>query len=112
MKIKCLGREYTIKNGNVTKSERIKQKKKHPVNFEKLLIFASGKDYNHFLKSSYWKNISKLIIKRDHHKCTKCGGKEYLQAHHLTYEHHFNEHNHLKDLVTLCKYCHSEIHKK
>jgi len=68
--------------------------------------------YNTFLKSSYWRYVRKLVVERDGKKCTKCGDKKSLQAHHLTYANHYNEHKHLEDLVTLCSNCHKEEHKR
>jgi len=113
MKIKCLGYNYTIKNNKVTKVEHIKKPKKKiesKADFEKLVIFAYGKDYKHFLKTAYWRQICKVILKRDKYKCSKCESKRKLQVHHKTYKNHFHEHEHTEDLTTLCEKCHSEIH--
>lgn len=68
--------------------------------------------YPVFLKSDYWRYVRKLAIDRDGKKCTRCNEKKYLHAHHLTYNNHFNEHNHLEDLITLCKDCHKIEHKR
>ncbi|WP_416212660.1 HNH endonuclease [Nostoc sp. DedQUE04] len=35
---------------------------------------------------------------------------ESLQVHHLTYENHGKEHEHLEDLITLCDDCHKKQH--
>ena len=67
-------------------------------------------DYKTFLKSKYWKYVHGLVITRDGNKCTKCGNVKRLQAHHLTYEHHYKEHLYLSDLITLCKTCHEKHH--
>ncbi len=67
-------------------------------------------DYGKFMLTDYWKQVRQLVLDRDGHKCTKCGSKKVLQVHHLTYDHHFNEHKHLKDLITLCKICHEDTH--
>ena len=78
-----------------------------------------NKEYNTFLKSSYWKKVRLLVLERDKYKCQKCihfigGGKKYdkkdLEVHHLTYKNHKNELNHLDDLTTLCKRCHEYMH--
>jgi 5-methylcytosine-specific restriction endonuclease McrA len=68
--------------------------------------------YENFLKTSYWRNVRKLVLDRDGHKCTKCNSEEILHIHHLTYKNHFNELEHLEDLITLCKKCHRALHKK
>lgn len=75
----------------------------------KLVSFK--RDYQDFLQSSYWKEISKKVKKRDNNCCTICGSSSYLNVHHKTYSHHFSEHNHLGDLITLCRNCHRKIHK-
>lgn len=68
------------------------------------------KPYSFFLETKYWKWVRRLVIKRDGNKCTKCLSKINLQVHHLSYKNHFNEHNHLEDLVTLCVTCHDNCH--
>ena len=67
--------------------------------------------YGDFLKSSYWKNVKKEVLKRDKNTCSECGSNKYLHVHHLSYSHHFEEHLHLEDLITLCKSCHEKTHK-
>lgn len=68
-------------------------------------------NYPAFLKTKYWMGVRQLVITRDGNKCTRCDNTKRLQAHHITYENHFNEHNHLEDLITLCKSCHLEEHE-
>ena len=68
-------------------------------------------EYRIFLKSSYWKRVRKKVLQRDNYTCTRCGYKNNLQVHHLSYEHHNYEHMHLDDLVTLCRKCHELLHK-
>ncbi|MFN6540690.1 MAG: HNH endonuclease [Nostoc sp. EkiNYC01] len=65
--------------------------------------------YRKFLESEYWKQVRSAVISRDE-VCQKCGGSQCLQAHHLTYEHHKDEMNHLDDLITLCRTCHYQEH--
>jgi 5-methylcytosine-specific restriction endonuclease McrA len=67
--------------------------------------------YALFLRSIYWRDTRKKVLKRDNYTCTKCGCKKNLQVHHLSYEHHGNEHLFLEDLTTLCKKCHEFEHK-
>lgn len=60
-----------------------------------------------------WKILRQKVFKRDKFKCTKCDSTKILQCHHLYY---------LKDKLawqyplsafkTLCKKCHTELHKK
>lgn len=67
--------------------------------------------YQQFLETAYWADVRSRVLARDKH-CQYCGKSNHLQVHHLTYQHHGKEHEHLEDLVTLCQQCHSEIHLK
>lgn len=73
----------------------------------KILAFK----YKEFLQSSYWKEVRDAVFARDG-ACIKCGVKDNLHAHHLTYKHHYKELEHLKDLITLCIVCHTALHNK
>ena len=70
-----------------------------------------NKTYQEFLGSEYWHNVRKLVWKRDKYRCLRCESEKNLQTHHITYEHHFEEHLYLEDLETLCKDCHEKEHK-
>ena len=67
--------------------------------------------YFDFIKSKYWGEVRKKVLIRDKRKCTKCGAKRFLHIHHKSYRNHYNEHEHLEDLITLCRECHGEVHK-
>lgn len=67
-------------------------------------------DYEKFLQSDYWHQVRDWILARDDHTCQHCGSTTRLQVHHLTYEHHGEEHLHPEDLLTLCRSCHEEVH--
>lgn len=69
-------------------------------------------EYNRFLQSDYWKQVREWILQRDNYTCQSCGATTYLQVHHLTYEHHGEEHLHPEDLITLCRDCHKRAHKR
>lgn len=79
---------------------------------DKMVCDMSQLNYFMFLKSEYWNIVRNLVFKRDKYKCTKCWSIKNIRAHHLTYKHHFNEHRHLNDLITLCDDCHKNIHNK
>ena len=66
--------------------------------------------YKKFLKGRYWSYVKNLVYKRDGKLCSRCPSSTYLQIHHTTYNNHFNEHNHLEDLIILCKDCHEKEH--
>jgi hypothetical protein len=63
--------------------------------------------YKVFLKSKYWKMVREKVLIRDKHKCPNT---YKLEVHHLTYEHHTNEHLYLEDLITICADCHHTTH--
>jgi len=69
-----------------------------------------NKSYPSYLKTKHWKRIRNKVLKRDKFKCKECNNRKSLQIHHLTYEHLFNEENHLEDLITLCSKCHKNKH--
>lgn len=69
-----------------------------------------SESYIVFLASNYWKIVREMVLKRDGYKCMICSNTKYLQVHHDHYKNHFNEHNHLEDLMTLCRGCHKEHH--
>lgn len=50
---------------------------------------------------------TELIFKKRLEDCKQNG---VLQVHHDTYKNHFEELNHLEDLMTLCDNCHKEHH--
>ncbi len=50
-----------------------------------------------------FKNILKTIYK----ECSKCGSKENLEMHHLTYKNPT-----IKDIMILCRKCHKVLHRK
>lgn len=57
-------------------------------------------------KSISFKELKKQVFKRDGWKCQICGSEDDLTIHHL------REGDDLDCLLTVCKQCHSEIHKK
>lgn len=66
--------------------------------------------YQEFLNSDYWQDVRQLVLARDNHTCQGCGVTTNLHVHHMTYEHHGSEHEHLDDLITLCEVCHCKVH--
>lgn len=74
------------------------------------------KRYKAYLKSAEWKKIKQAVLERDEFRCRCCGRtveESPLSIHHSTYDvlFHESEGENLKYIITLCKYCHSGIHK-
>lgn len=72
--------------------------------------------HDKYMKTQEWKDIRLQILERDGWRCRCCGRtnddpKAQLTIHHSTYDNLFNEEEHLDDLITLCKYCHYQIHQ-
>lgn len=68
------------------------------------------KQYNEYLQSPGWKDKQRRVLDRDNKRCTaRLPGCEAIavQAHHLNYDHVFNEP--LFDLTSVCIHCHDEI---
>lgn len=66
--------------------------------------------YDVFLKSDYWKAVRKHVLETRGKKCEDCGKSYKLQVHHVSYEHHGQEHLYLEDLKLLCARCHMAQH--
>jgi len=68
--------------------------------------------YSELLKNRKWKTKRKRIIFRDGDKCTVCGNKENLCAHHTYYyKIKVKPWDYPDDaLITLCEKCHNEWH--
>lgn len=71
---------------------------------------AAKTEYEQFLQGDYWKDIRQLVLSRDNHTCQHCADTSRLHVHHLTYQHHGEEHLYLDDLITLCESCHRKEH--
>lgn len=67
--------------------------------------------YSDYQRTQYWYHVSQRTKWAANFKCSKCGRKEDLQAHHLTYEHRGLEAKYPEDLICLCKRCHMEEHE-
>lgn len=68
--------------------------------------------YKDFLDSSYWHMVRAYKIESCGAQCLFCGSSERLNVHHKTYRHRGREHEHLDDLIVVCKPCHKKIHLK
>lgn len=66
--------------------------------------------YSNYIQSNEWKIIRKKVLIRDNNLCQVCKKNSAEEVHHLTYDNLFREE--LEDLLSVCKTCHKEIHKK
>ena len=95
-----------------TKSSKLLQKPKK-ITKQK---FPEYQKYQEYIKSPEWQEIRNLVLTRDNFHCTCCGrtaedsGKT-LSIHHNSYDHLFNERQHLDTLTTLCFVCHAAVHR-
>jgi len=68
--------------------------------------------YQAYLASDAWRAIAKAVKERAGWKCQVCKSGHNLAAHHNTYDHLYNEAEHMGDLICLCGSCHSLFHRK
>lgn len=64
--------------------------------------------YSAYLQSPEWQKKRTERLKIDNFKCAVCGRPMDLQVHHLNYDNVGHE-NVYTDLITLCKFCHTDI---
>lgn len=53
-----------------------------------------------------WKTYRRLALERDGYKCTRCGGTDRIQVHHIN-PYRYSQSHELSNLTTLCRSCHS-----
>jgi hypothetical protein len=70
------------------------------------------KNYQEYLKTSYWKKLSKLVKEKAGNKCQVCNSRLSLNAHHRSYLNKGDPDKEILDLICLCENCHSLFHKK
>ena len=75
--------------------------------------YICSMNYYDFLKTPYWKIISEKVKKKSKYRCQRCGSRNNLEVHHITYDNHGREHIFWKeDLICLCSICHRSKHKQ
>lgn len=68
--------------------------------------------YRKYLKSSEWYNLRRIALKRDSHRCVRCGYIGNLQVHHTDYRGIYENFNFSIDqLESVCYDCHRDVHK-
>lgn len=66
--------------------------------------------YSDYLRSEQWIKVSNERKKIDGYTCRGCGCTKNLAAHHIVYPKRWNDTT-IEHLVTLCKDCHTTIHR-
>ena len=68
--------------------------------------------YREYLRSQEWKDLRRLVFKRDNYRCVRCG---YIgtkkQCHHTDYRGIETMSFSIDQLETVCHLCHDDIHK-
>lgn len=65
-------------------------------------------------RDSYeYKNWRQSVFSRDNFRCTKCGSKEKINAHHiLSWKYYPEKRYDIDNGITLCEKCHIQLHQK
>ena len=66
--------------------------------------------YAEYLATPEWQARAAEVKLLRGNRCEKCGSRDNLHAHHLTYEN--RGHEPLSDLQVLCKDCHAQEHSR
>ena len=69
-----------------------------------------SKEFQDYYQTDEWKEKSEKRKAIDHYMCAVCGSDECLQVHHRHYR-SFGHENVEKDLITLCRKHHAEVHE-
>lgn len=104
-----IGSNYCSSKSSVGQITRIRTADRK-FNRKEIIKIIKNMSYNDFLKTPYWKMISRYEKESAGMKCILCGSSDVLNVHHITYKNHGNEINYLEDLMTVCQKCHKIIH--
>jgi 5-methylcytosine-specific restriction endonuclease McrA len=105
---RCYLKQYRQKN-----KKRIRKIRKEYYLLNRDLILIKAEKYRENL---HFDKKRKYILKRDKFKCTMCGSKEKLVVHHKDKNGRNKakkeKNNKAKNLVTVCRSCHINLHRK
>lgn len=62
-------------------------------------------DLPRYYKTAHWIAIRNQKRREGHYRCERCGSKERLEVHHITYARLYHER--MNDLQLLCRFCHT-----
>ena len=94
----------------IVKCDRDQGKIDTDLKFQRGLEKLRNLPYSEYLKSEHWQSLRKARLKWAKHKCQLCNKGGVLDLHHRTYENLGNEE--WKDIIVLCRPCHSKHHNK
>lgn len=66
-------------------------------------------EYKRFMRSDTWAAIRDAKLSIAAYECEKCGARDSLHVHHLTYD-RFGGDERMTDLQVLCRPCHNQAH--
>jgi 5-methylcytosine-specific restriction endonuclease McrA len=94
------------------KSEsRVNNKKHEQPKEQNRKRWLSKKEFFNQYKDKRWIQLREMILKRDNHKCVRCGNSNgELNVHHLSYDRGNVWETPPEKLITLCKACHKTEH--
>lgn len=71
---------------------------------------AKELDEHLYLEKNLPRKVVQFVMDRDGHMCRSCNSSEQLSCHHIIPKSVYRNH-HPDNLVTLCFYCHTDIHR-
>lgn len=72
------------------------------------IMSTRSEAYYQYIKSPSWRALRLNLFKTRGKKCERCGSKNMIEVHHLTYVRLGNEK--MSDLEVLCNVCHAKEH--
>ena len=80
------------------------------IDYEEIAQEINRMPYEAFLRTPYWKAITRKKMEDADFRCQICNSDERLITHHRTYDIHGYESKNLKELIVLCDGCHHLYH--
>lgn len=74
------------------------------------LVILKALPYQDYLKTDYWQQVRKEVLRRANYRCQVCNADAPLEVHHRTYESRGEET--AGDVIALCRDCHTKFHGK
>jgi 5-methylcytosine-specific restriction endonuclease McrA len=72
------------------------------------IAFLRSLPYQEYLQTPHWQLKRRKKLRLSGYRCERCAGKSELHVHHITYLNRGDER--MKDLMVLCKKCHTLHH--